>query len=256
MVRLFISSYPERRPDRENEYRFALERNVKCAAINEIFIFCEGPPPQLPPSSKLHLKQIRKRPTYDDFFAWINEVAREEDISIIANADISFDNTLAAAAITLGSRECCALTRWEDKKIFFRNDSQDSWIFRGRIRQVIAPFAVGVPRCDNRLMCELQTAGYRVLNPALTIVSTHHHAGYRTEYSETNEHNFVDPPYCYMWPHNLMGFASTLIYNLSHRDGRVRWRFDRRNAASSLPVRAMGKVLSQTTKLKNLTQRK
>jgi hypothetical protein len=254
MVRLFTSSYPELRLDRRNEYREALERNVRCASIDEIFIFCEGAPPSMPASSKLHIKEIEARPTYEAFFAWINEVALAEDISIIANADISFNHTLQAAVNTLRSRECYALTRWEDENIFYRNDSQDSWIFRGRIKDVTAPFPVGVPRCDNRLMCELQAAGYRVLNPALAIVSTHHHAGYRTEYSEVNEKDFVDPPYCYMWPHNLRGFVSTLIYNFWHRGAHLTWRFDRRKAASSLPMRVVGKVLSQARRMKNFAQ--
>jgi hypothetical protein len=195
MVRLFTSVYAERRPERRAEYLRALSMNLACSATGGVFILAEGGEYSLPGSAKLSIRPIRRRPTYEDFIAWANELAQPDDISIIANSDISFDSSIAAAAHALGSRECYALARWEDDGLFERNDSQDSWIFRGRITGVSAAFPVGVPRCDNRLLYELQSAGYRVLNPALTIVSHHHHAGQRGEYPDMNGGNCVEPPY-------------------------------------------------------------
>jgi len=256
MVRLFTSIYPEARPGRQQELRFAYLRNIECASIDRIFVLSEGTVSFCPHSPKLSVKETADRPTYEDFFNWINESVRSEDISIIANSDISFDDTLRAAAKSLGPKECYALTRWEGGNLFYRNDSQDSWIFRGPVRGVSAPFPVGVPRCDNRLMYELEIAGYRVLNPSLTIVSTHHHTGERVEYSGTDEDGFVPPPYRYMWPHNLWSLVATLSYNLSNRDAPVTWRFDRRKAAASVPVRVVRHAASLPRRLKNLCSEK
>jgi hypothetical protein len=248
MVRLFTSVYSERRPERRAEYLRALSTNLACPAIDGVFIFAEGGEDSLPGSAKLSIRPIRRRPTYEDFFAWANELAHPDDISIIANSDISFDASIGAAAHALRSRECYALARWEDDGLFERNDSQDSWTFRGRITGVNAAFPVGVPRCDNRLLYELQSAGYRVLNPALTIVSRHHHAGQRGEYSDMNQGHFVEPPYRYMWPHNLWSLPMTVLHNLAHRDARVAWRVDRRKAAASLPMRVLRKMRYATAR--------
>jgi hypothetical protein len=248
MVRLFTSVYSERRPERREEYLRALSTNLACAAIDGVFILAEGGEDSLPGSAKLSIRAIRRRPTYEDFFAWANELAQPDDISIIANSDISFDASLGAATQALRSRECYALARWEDDGLFERNDSQDSWVFRGRVTGVNAAFPVGVPRCDNRLLYELQSAGYRVLNPALTIVSRHHHAGQRGEYSDMNQGDFVEPPYRYMWPHNLWSLPRTVIHNLANRDARVAWRFDRRKAATSLPMRVLRKMRYATVR--------
>jgi hypothetical protein len=244
MVRLFSSVYCEHRPERQAEYLRALLTNLACPAIDGVFVLAEGGEKSLPSSAKLYARPVRQRPTYEDFFAWANELAQPDDISIIANSDISFDATIAAAANALRSRECYALARWEEGGLLERNDSQDSWIFRGKITGVHAKFPLGVPRCDNRLLFELQTAGYHVFNPALTIISRHHHAGQRGEYSDTNQSDFVEPPYRYIWPHNLWGLPSTILHNLAHRDARVAWRFDRRKAATSLPMRVLRKVRS------------
>ena len=248
MVRLFTSVYSESRPERRAEYLLALSRNLACPAIDGVFIIAEGGEDSLPGSAKLSVRPIRRRPTYEDFFAWANELAQPDDISIIANSDISFDATIGAATHALEAHGCYALARWEDDGLFERNDSQDSWVFRGRITGVAAAFPVGVPRCDNRLLYELQSAGYRVLNPAMTIVSRHHHAGQRGEYSDMNQGDFVEPPYRYMWPHNLWGFPTTVMHNLAHRDARVAWRFDRRKAATSLPMRLLRKMRSATAR--------
>ena len=49
-------------------------------------------------------------------------------------------------------------------------------IFIGSIKHSLqADFPLGVPRCDNKLLFELQEAGYRILNPAFSIKAFHVH---------------------------------------------------------------------------------
>jgi hypothetical protein len=241
MLRLFTTLYPESHPQRRAEYAGCLRRNLDRQEIDETYVLLEGTGVVLPVSPKLRVRKIVSRPTYDDFFDWINELAGPGDISVIANTDIWFDGSIGVATRRLGIRECYAMARWDGECLNDRNDSQDCWVFRGKVEGVVGDFPLGVARCDNRILYELQQAGYRVLNPAFAIRATHLHAGERVEYGATAAH-FVPPPYRYLWPHNLMGPLGTLWHNLRRPEQRLGWRFDRRKAARTLPVRVIRKL--------------
>ena len=242
MLRLFTTSYPEPNPQRSAEYALCLEKNRQCRSIDGIYIIAEPGSSALSGSDELTIRQSSSRPTYDDFFHWINELAGEDDLSIIANSDIWFDDSIRAAAESLRSGQCFALARWDGNKLSYRNDSQDCWMWRGRIKNVHGNFPLGVPRCDNRLMHELRAAGYEVLNPAFSVRAHHVHAGVRGEYAEANLTHFVEPPYGYLWPHNLWSLPRTIAHNLSDPSRKLGWRVDKRRIAASLPVRAAAKL--------------
>jgi hypothetical protein len=242
MVRLFTTFYRESRHERLAEYVECLNHNLACRAIDEVCVLVEGPEDILPASGKLKTRRVPQRPVYDDFFRWINEVSREDDISVIANADIWFDGSLTVASRALGARDCFAMARWEGSRLFDRNDSQDCWIFRGPVTGVRGDFPIGVPRCDNRFLYELQTAGYRVSNPAFSIRARHVHSGERGEYTHEGLAHSVAEPYRYLWPHNLWSLPRTLWHNALHPAERIGWRFDRRRVERTLPFRAIGRI--------------
>ena len=245
MIRLFTTWHPEGDPHRRGEYETCLRRNLDLPVIGEVCVIAEGgerPPVE---SHRLMTRHAADRPAYQDFFDWINQVAAPSDISILANADIWFDSSIAVVDRALGPHECYALARWEDHGVFNRNDSQDTWVFRGGVARVRADFPMGVPRCDNRLLYELQEAGYAVRNPALSVPTRHAHAGSRPEYAQSGG-NFVEPPYRYMWPHNLWNLPKTAWHNLRHPAERISWRLDRTRLAQSLPGRAASKMRRMT----------
>jgi len=242
MLRLFTTLYDERRPERISEYLFCLEKNVACGSLAEICIIAQPNSLPLPSSDKIRLRKGDRRPNYDDFFAWINEIAEPSDVSLIANTDIWLDESISVVEHVLNDRDCFALSRWDGNKLFDRNDSQDCWCWRGQVVEVRGDFPVGVPRCDNRLVHELERAGYRVMNPSFSIRIHHVHAGARPEYEDANLEHFVEPPYGYVWPHNLWSLPRIIAYNLRHSDTSVAWRFDTRKLRSSLPVRAAFKA--------------
>ena len=218
-------------------------RNLACPGLNAIYILAEIEPKELPKDRRLTYELIDHRPTYADFFAAINKLAAETDVSIVANSDIWFDASTKAAELYLTETEVWALSRWQDCEdslavLYDHKDSQDSWFFRGKVRSVAADFPVGVPRCDNRLLAELSVAGYAVHNPAFSIRSYHRHAGDRAAYP-TSGKNFVPPPYKYLSPHNLKGPVGTLWHRLKHRRIPLGWRFDHRRFRQWLPVRAV-----------------
>jgi|694.fasta_scaffold24051_8 hypothetical protein len=129
-----------------------------------------------------------KRWTFADLLALAAERFPGE-VCVIANSDISFDESLAKLEPRLEPDMLVALTRWDDgtapsmegrvdpRTWRFYSQSQDSWVFRaGALPKFQADFALGVPRCENRFAYEAATAGVAVLDPALSIRTWHHHA--------------------------------------------------------------------------------
>ncbi|MFM8434259.1 MAG: hypothetical protein ACKOBP_02795 [Planctomycetia bacterium] len=129
-----------------------------------------------------------KRWTFADLLALAAERFQGE-VCVIANSDISFDESLAPLGSWIKPHTLVALARWDDgaapsmegrvdpRTWRFYSQSQDTWVFRaGALPAFRADFALGVPRCENRFAYEAATAGVAVLNPALSIRSWHHHA--------------------------------------------------------------------------------
>ena len=211
-----------------------MRRNLACEAIDAVCVFDEGSEDLPHGNSKLFSRRVTRRPTYAEYFDWINELAGPDDISLLANADIYFDEQISFFRDWQLPRDTVfALARWEPDdsgrmSLRDRNDSQDAWIFRGQIRRVESQYPMGVPGCDNRLASELERAGYRVLNPAFSIRSYHLHAGERIPWTGEARQGEVPPPYGYVWPHNLFPLYATLFHNIRRPAARVGWRLDKR----------------------------
>jgi hypothetical protein len=198
MVNLYTSFYQDKDPKRQKELLYCLNQNIKNPLIDNIFLIVEGEV-KLPVSGKLIIVNS-ERPTYRNFFDLVNDtVTSANDISIIANSDIYFNDTLAQ--LDIKERQCVALSRWDKRKDGLRlhNErfSQDTWIFKGKIRNVrFCDFYLGIPGCDNRIAYELNRAGYRLFNPATKIQSIHYH--------QTDLHNYdhntpkIPKPYLYI----------------------------------------------------------
>ena len=198
MVNLYTSFYQDKNAKRQKELLYCLNKNIANPLIDNIFLIVEGEV-KLPKSDKLVIVN-GNRPTYRNFFDLVNDtVTSVNDISIIANTDIYFNETLAR--IDIHERQCIALSRWDKKKDGLRlhNErfSQDSWIFKGKLRNVrFCDFYLGIPGCDNRIAYELNRAGYRMFNPATKIQSIHYHQSDLHNY----DHNTpkVPKPYLYI----------------------------------------------------------
>jgi len=177
MVNLYTSFYQDKDAKRQKELLYCLNKNIANPLIDNIFLIVEGEV-KLPKSDKLIIVN-GNRPTYRNFFDLVNgTVTSANDISIIANTDIYFNETLTR--LDIHERQCIALSRWDKKKDGLRlhNEgfSQDSWIFKGKLRNVrFCDFYLGIPGCDNRIAYELNRAGYRMFNPATKIQSIHYH---------------------------------------------------------------------------------
>jgi hypothetical protein len=121
------------------------------------------------------------RPTYNDFFNLINQNTEAETISILANTDIYFDESVRILKYLNLKNKCFALTRWDfsEKGTATINtrrfDSQDVWIFKGKIKPIEGNFHLGRQACDSVIAGNISRAGYIITNPSLSIKSYHLH---------------------------------------------------------------------------------
>ncbi len=249
---LYITYYNEPDINRKKELETAIKENIN-NHFSKVYIFNESGDLSFISSNKVSELPVLHRPVYQDFFNLILSHTDENEIHIIANSDIFFDDNIEILKFINFSNSCFALSRWDiqpdgSAKLFNRNDSQDVWIFKGKIKEgVFGDFPVGVPFCDNRIMFELQKAGYKVLNPSFSIKAYHLHAGKREEYKKENLSIYVDPPYRYHYPHNLYSLPRTLWFNLTHKEKLGRYRYDPKKINRWWPVRLFRKLYESAT---------
>jgi hypothetical protein len=217
-IHLFLSLYPEKNEARCQDFRDCLAKNQTNSLIDEIFILCEPATDWsrfvgLAAGQRLTIIPVLHRPTYAECFAVATKVADPDTISVIANADIYFDETLALAR-PMRDIDCYALLRYEtiryerpDLHIVgevggqqhwgFRpdkqnprareelcNGSQDAWIFKGPIFVKGADFSPGLMNCDTRIAWQASATCYRVCNPSLSIKCWHVHRDWHTKHNE------------------------------------------------------------------------
>ena len=254
-IHLYTTYYKEDNNYRKDELLTCLKNNISNKAISKIIVFNEGDSIAHIAPSKIEEVFINKRPTYQDFINYINANSNTDDIHIIANTDIYFDKNIEVLKHINLKDTCLALSRWDTAdtikpKLYNHNDSQDVWVFKGPIKENLsANFPLGVPRCDNRLLYELEKAEYMVLNPAFSIKSYHIHKGQRAlVYTEGDNIYNIKPPYGYLYPHNLYGYWKTLYFNYKHKEKLGAYCYDIKKVNFWWPVRLLRKTLEVLTK--------
>ena len=249
-INLFTTYYNEENNFRKQELLSCMQKNILNKTISKITIFNEGESLAYLAPTKIKEVFIDKRPTYQDFINYINTNSSPDDIHIIANTDIYFDKNIEVLKHINLKDTCLALSRWDTAdtikpKLYNRNDSQDTWVFKGPVKQQFkANFPLGVPRCDNKLLFELQEAGYRVLNPAFSIKSFHvHKERHALVYTEGDNIYNLKPPFRYMYPHNLFGFWKTCFFNLKHKEQLGAYHYDAKKLNNWWVIRLPRKIL-------------
>lgn len=256
-INLYTTYYPEKNESRLKELQTCLNYNLNNSAIATLIVWNEGGDLNAFDTPKLKLISIKERPTYKDFINYINQNGEDQDIHIIANTDIYFDTDIAVLLQLNLDNICLALSRWDTTetktpKLYNHNDSQDVWVFKGLIKENLkANFPLGVPRCDNRLLYELQAAGYQVLNPAFSIKAYHIHKGQRAlVYTEEDNVCQIPPPYRYKYPHNMMGLWATVWFSITHRVKLGTYRYDIKKLNNWWIIRLPRKIVEVLTKKK------
>ncbi len=200
-VTLYTTYYADKDTRRQSENKFCLQKNVECDDIHEIRVLCQGSANVgFLRSPKVVEANFGDRPRFSDFMAMINENAESDDISIIANTDIYFDESLSKLHHVNLDAIVYALTRWdlgEDGRIQFfgKAESQDAWIFKGKCPVHVGQFPIGQYGCDNRFAWQLKESGYRVWNPSLSINIYHYHCSQSRGYLQDKNYEKHTPKY-------------------------------------------------------------
>lgn len=158
-TRVFFNYYEDKNPARQRELDLCLEKNLDNPLFDLIIIGSD------------------ETPTYDFLFEKINLLAADNDISIICNSDIFFDDTIKLTN-RIKSKEVYALSPWDyirDNHATFSNSNskQDAWIILGKVEGVRGNFQIGKPGSSSRIAYEFKEAGYTVLNPSRSIKAFH-----------------------------------------------------------------------------------
>lgn len=204
MVRILINYYIDSDADRNNELLLCLEENCGNSEVDEVCCFTDVDTPKFDSVTKINFVG---RPSFQDFFQYINKVAEPNDISIICNSDIFlWAKDVSLIKHNLKTNECYALSRYDfnhngGPTLFDRADSQDTWVFRGKIDvPKSCQYHLGKAGIDNAIAERLNSAGYEVKNPSKSIKTYHVHTTNIRRYNPTDA---VEKPYLLITPHKL-----------------------------------------------------
>jgi glycosyltransferase involved in cell wall biosynthesis len=207
-MNLFLNYYRDKSQERQNEIDACLRRNIE-SGLFAIHVFKE-PETELPEFAR-HLPVIDCPPrlNFSEIFEAISKIGGPDDVNIVANADIYFDDTIRLAEEAQAD-EFYAITRYTVHSggactFYGKTMSQDAWIFRGTPRAELnhCVFQMGRPRCDSRLAFEARSAGYRVSNPSLSIKIYHLHCSGVRNYDFENRSDAVPGDILHLKPRTL-----------------------------------------------------
>jgi len=138
----------------------------------------------------------KKRLSFDYVINFINSNLKDE-ICILSNSDIYFDDTLILLKNYNFNNKFFGLTRYDNNKLIYKADSQDSWFFKSPLNIDLSKcnFKFGHPGCDNRLAFIVKESEYEVINPCYSIKTHHLH---KSKFRTYNEKNRVVRPYYFI----------------------------------------------------------
>lgn len=220
-VNLVVNYYQDKNEERQKELDFCICENLKNNLIDNVILIGEhkdieqlikGIPDGI---NKILPLLSNTRPTFNNYFSYLSEVAEKIDIgletaiNIIANLDIIIPaetiQKIKDGNCFTNPKTCLALTRWDmvsrdtfiGSQFFDRPDSQDSWLFKGSIPQMEgADVRLGIAGIDNVIAYVLEQNGYNVINPSKSLHTFHLHLTNIRNYIVNNEViERLPPPY-------------------------------------------------------------
>ena len=241
---LFTNYYTDANVSRQAELDYCFLENLD--VFDHIIVACtQDDFEKLPDNDKIIPIITDKRPTFSDYFDMMNTIAFDDNcINIIANLDIIIPKSTLVASETYfagNKKTCLALTRWDlvegfDLKfrhcVFYNHaDSQDTWIFHSKVKDVEGDFCLGKPGCDNAIAYILDKAGYDVINPSRSLFTYHLHLTSVRNYLNEKGEQFekpVPPPYKLLEPSGFNKEAEVVKAEQA-KAAADRYNFDPRN---------------------------
>jgi len=206
-LNLVIEYFQSRNHIRNGEYLYCLHQNIGVDEIDSIHIFVEEGSDLNFDSPKIKKIVVKERPTYKDLFEYCNKHMKNE-ICIVANADIIFDDTLRFFESLDMAKQFYALSRWEISTNDGKNweiepyenaASQDVWVFKTPVlTSDEMNYTMGKPGCDNKIPYHMRELGYTCRNPGKKVVTIHFHVSNFRTYNVKDDR--VPGPYLLIAP--------------------------------------------------------
>ena len=209
MFNLYCEYFYSESEERRLEYDYCVTKNINSGIFDNIFLYVAS---GLIPSYLLDyesagkvrliydrsLSESRdndvfcdspiKRTTFKDLFSLSDGFCRADDINVICNLDIWFDDSIKLLDGRLSPEIAIGLSRWYESDDHYMvaglhmdgkaaPGSNDVWAWMGECRLKDADFCIGYTACDSKLMRSFLDHGYRVYNPAKSIRTWHRHKG-------------------------------------------------------------------------------
>lgn len=188
-LNLLVNYYIDKNIERQTELDFCLSENINSGLFDNIFVFSDT-------EFKSEFANVfyvkSERPTYNDYFDFANLKTKKDDIWILSNTDIIFNDTIKKVLSINLKNTILALSRND----CIRPDSQDVWIWQNEIRKPFeCNFNLGIAGCDNRIAYLMNERGYNVINPCSIIKVEHIHKSNVRNYIKDGVVERLLPPY-------------------------------------------------------------
>lgn len=204
-------------------------------SIDRLVVLSDEPDLSLP--IKCKLVHTIGRPTVMEYVAALNTISGPEDVNVIINSDCFLDPHSTSRLHRIRHKQAYCISRHEVRSFVplrtdasrsvtasavTRYNSQDCWAYRGPLRNgPWLDFNLGVQGCDNRLAYEFRNAGYKILDPYLTVRVMHcHDSGVRSwKHGDT----IVPEPHAYPTKYGIWERAYDILWRVRHL-GIRQWR--------------------------------
>lgn len=197
MINLFIEYYKSPETERQKELDYCIKNNLENSNIDRVILFYTQETCSIQ-NDKITRARIDGRLRYADFFLHVrNGIFSDDDVFILANSDIYFDESLSLLKRSDLKNNSICLSRYEGK-ILHRSprQSQDAWIIGKReipVKLIMqSDFYLGLPGCDNRIAYVLHENGFNPYNPCKYIKCYHKHSSNIRTYNRAEK---VPGPY-------------------------------------------------------------
>jgi len=189
-IHLLIDYYKNPRPERSAEIDFCFNENINTKEFDFIHIFKSSDLPDTEIPKNVIINEVNTRLTYQYYFEYAKNNIPSDDIVVLSNSDIFFDESILKTKDIDLSDKVLALTRFCPYLGHWTNDnnilipyhshdrSQDVWVWKNPLKYTGDDFnfGIGIIGCDNKLAFQLHKHGYQVWNPSFSIITYHKHA--------------------------------------------------------------------------------
>ena len=205
-VNILTSLYLDENPHRAEEYKLALQLNLKNPHVNHVYVLwdnCGGKIDHyIKPHEKLTVLSHDGRPSFKTLFEYCNTQERHA-LWCVCNGDIVITDDVHKLQSINMNNNILALTRWEfvsetDISVFHEHErpnkySQDTWCFKTPvlIPSELELINMGKVACDSHLSNVYKHYQQFIYNPCIDIKTLHVHL----QNSRTQTYNVANAGY-------------------------------------------------------------